>query len=313
MALVCAIAAACVPAVPFSVPCPRPTAACCCLQLLVSLKVEFTDGGAGMVRNRREDQSLFAADLAKLTEGLEQVEAVQADILLQLWLHPSGSSSGGGDGSHQDQQSAVSSSDRGEHLRGFLQHLIDRNHGAMRHIPPPGLSDQTTLVSAAFDLLRLMNEQVGTGLLCCVVRAGGRPGNSTQSSGLPCHLLLLDASACADPCLAVPATSGVLLQVSAGLPAVPSVQWDPAASFLQGTPPRGGDDPYYDAGRLGGTLSHLIREHPPTGAALLCPAPVWAATCFRCLQCESAVSLCMLDSKPSSLEQPPSWSRLFLL
>jgi hypothetical protein len=173
----------------------------------------------------------------------------------------------------------------------------------MRHIPPPGLSDQTTLVSAVFALLRLMNEQVGAEWLCCVL-------HTEQSSGLLCHLLLLDAdaAACAERCLAAPATLCVLSQVSAGLPAVPSVQWDPAANFLQGTPPGGGDDPYYDAGRLGGTLSHLIREHPPTGAALLCLAAVWAALQPAFLafasQCEPAVRLCMLESGCWSLTTP---------
>ena len=49
---------------------------------------------------------------------------------------------------------------RGRHLREFLELLLAKNHGAMRHIPPPGLSDQTALASAAFALLRLMNEQV---------------------------------------------------------------------------------------------------------------------------------------------------------
>lgn len=48
----------------------------------------------------------------------------------------------------------------GQYVRQFLQYLIDKNHGAMRHIPPPGLSDQTSLVSTVFALLRLMNEQV---------------------------------------------------------------------------------------------------------------------------------------------------------
>lgn len=49
----------------------------------------------------------------------------------------------------------------GRHLREFLELLVAKNHGAMRHIPPPGLSDQTALASAVFALLRLMNEQVG--------------------------------------------------------------------------------------------------------------------------------------------------------
>lgn len=53
----------------------------------------------------------------------------------------------------------------GRFLRAFLAYLIAKNHGAMRHIPPPGLSDQTCLVSTAFALLRLMNDQVCS---CCV-------------------------------------------------------------------------------------------------------------------------------------------------
>jgi len=39
-----------------------------------------------------------------------------------------------------------------------------------------------------------------------------------------------------------------------------------APPAMQGGPLGGGDDPYWDAGRVGGTLSHLAREHPPTGA-----------------------------------------------
>lgn len=38
------------------------------------------------------------------------------------------------------------------------------------------------------------------------------------------------------------------------------------STLLQGGPLGGGEDPYWDAGRLGGTLSHVAREHPPTGA-----------------------------------------------
>lgn len=38
---------------------------------------------------------------------------------------------------------------------------------------------------------------------------------------------------------------------------------------MQGGSLGGGDDPYWDAGRLGGTLTHLAREHPPTGECVL--------------------------------------------
>lgn len=154
-----------------------------------------------MVRNRREDQSLFAADLAKLTGGLEQVEAAQADILLQLALHPSD-----GTTSQQDQQPAGGSGGvgSGQPLRCFLQHLIDRNHGAMRHIPPPGLSDQTTLVSAVFALLRLMNEQVGA--------APGlrRPACSLGVRACVCAWCLASPATCRACCLAWPGLAGHL-------------------------------------------------------------------------------------------------------
>ena len=78
------------------------------------------------------------------------MEAAQADLLLQLWLEP-----GSGDAQGQ--------APRGPYLRRFLAHLVYNNRNASMHIPPPGLSDVTCLVSAAFALLRLMNEQVGGG------------------------------------------------------------------------------------------------------------------------------------------------------
>jgi hypothetical protein len=53
---------------------------------------------------------------------------------------------------------------RGLYLRRFLSLLIDKNRGALRHVPPPGLSDQTALASAAFALLRLMYEHVAAAL-----------------------------------------------------------------------------------------------------------------------------------------------------
>ncbi|KAL4425495.1 hypothetical protein ABPG75_009511 [Micractinium tetrahymenae] len=154
------------------------------IQLFGNLKVVWSEGGAGVVRNRREDQSTFSADLNNISGGLEQQRSAQQALL-------------------QPQQ--------GHYLRQWLQHLIDKNHGAMRHVPPPGLSDQTALVSTVFALLRLMNEQV-----------------------------------------------------SASLPEVPTLRWDPASTFLTGGALGGGDDPYWDAGRVGGTLSHLAHEHPPT-------------------------------------------------
>ena len=62
-------------ALPFPLPYP---------QLLCNLKVVWSEEGAGVVRNRREDQSLFAKDLGKLTEGLEQV-GLGGGVWLRLW------------------------------------------------------------------------------------------------------------------------------------------------------------------------------------------------------------------------------------
>ncbi|KAL4860036.1 E3 ubiquitin-protein ligase RNF123 [Chlorella vulgaris] len=244
-------------------------------ELMSNLKVVWSDDDAGVVRNNREDQSVFAKDIGRLTQGLEQVEAAQADVLLQIWLeggdnsssstcssagsscddeyssvasgshHSSSSGSAYGEGSQRERapsddaaaaipmaapeaatQSAsetatVPQPDRGRYLCQFLWYLIDKNHGAMRHTPPPGLSDETSLVATVFALLRLMNEQV-----------------------------------------------------AAALPLVPALRWDPSTNFLEATsyrppalrggPLRGGGDPYFDIGRVGGTLSHLAREHPPT-------------------------------------------------
>jgi hypothetical protein len=50
------------------------------------------------------------------------------------------------------------------------------------------------------------------------------------------------------------------------LPALPPASLAAHCLCMQGVAPGGGEDPYHDAGRMGGTLSHLAREHPPTGA-----------------------------------------------
>jgi hypothetical protein len=207
-----------------------------------NLKVVWSDDDAGVVRNNREDQSVFAKDIGRLTQGLEQVEAAQADVLLQIWLeggdnsssssssstrssagsssddeyssvasgsqHSSSSGSAYGEGSQHERapsddaaaaipmaapeaatQSAAETAtvpqpDRGRYLCQFLRYLIDKNHGAMRHTPPPGLSDETSLVATVFALLRLMNEQV-----------------------------------------------------AAALPLVPALRWDPTTNFLQASLP----------------------------------------------------------------------------
>lgn len=158
-----------------------------------NLKVVWSeDGPWPEVRNRREGQVAFTEDVSRVTDGLDQIEATQADLLLQLWLEDSSSSSdrlGGGAEQQQQQQaeeqqqqapphpaqdvqqgpaSAPAAAEQpappGRYLRQFLQHLIDKNHGAMMHVPPPGLSDQTCLVAAAFALLRLLNEHVSAAL-----------------------------------------------------------------------------------------------------------------------------------------------------
>ncbi len=48
-------------------------------------------------------------------------------------------------------------------LRRFLQHLVCKNRGANRSVAPPGLSDNSVLVSAYCVLLRLLSEGLGTG------------------------------------------------------------------------------------------------------------------------------------------------------
>ena len=109
----------------------------------------------------------------------------------------------GADDEEEEEQEA------GHLLRCFLQYLIDRNHGMMRNVPPPGLSPPSVLVSAYWAGVRLARRQLE------VVHVAG-----------------------------------------AGF------EWDPA-TWLQGRPLSQGDDPYFDEARLGGTLSHLAREHPP--------------------------------------------------
>jgi hypothetical protein len=44
----------------------------------------------------------------------------------------------------------------------FLRFLLQKNRGALRDIPPPGLSDATVLMSAFFALLRLLQPALKT-------------------------------------------------------------------------------------------------------------------------------------------------------
>ncbi len=48
-------------------------------------------------------------------------------------------------------------------LRRFLQHLVCKNRGANRSMAPPGLSDNSVLVSTYCVLLRLLSEGLGNG------------------------------------------------------------------------------------------------------------------------------------------------------
>jgi hypothetical protein len=108
-------------------------------------------------------------------------------------------------------------------ITDFLAFLIDKNRGATRNVPPPGLSDPTALVSTLYAMLRLLAPQLRE------VHEGG-----------------------------------------AGF------SW-PTVGFFLGLPGTETDDPYHDTSRLGGTLSHLAREHFPDATADLRPVEVPAA------------------------------------
>ena len=103
------------------------------------------------------------------------MEAAQADLLLQIALQPQpGPGSGPGSPPPQQQQQEGKAAQGGSgggnddnddgpearlprvpYLREFLNQLIIKNRGALRHVPPPDLSDSTALVSAVFATLRL--------------------------------------------------------------------------------------------------------------------------------------------------------------
>ena len=61
---------------------------------------------------------------------------------------------------------------RGGRLMTFVQHVVRKNRGATRNIPPPGLSDPTVLVALYFGLLRLMRP-----LLHSTEALAWQPGN----------------------------------------------------------------------------------------------------------------------------------------
>lgn len=92
----------------------------------------------------------------------------------------------------------------------FLRFLLQKNRGALRDVPPPGLSEPTVLMTAFFGLLRLLQPAL----------------YAAQEWG-------------AGPLAAFPAAE---LLAGAG----------PAAEAL----------PVFDVPRLGGVVSHLVREHP---------------------------------------------------
>lgn len=76
----------------------------------------------------------------------------------------------------------------------------------------------------------------------------------------------------------------------------------------QGALPGGGDDAYWDAGRMGGTLSHLAREFPPTGEACAPPqlwAPLFAGGSSSCLMSPIPVVLPPAEEERRPLEGLP--------
>lgn len=81
----------------------------------------------------------------------------------------------------------------GGHLHAFADYLLAKNHGAMRHVPPPGLSDPSAPVAVAFALLRLMSERVR--------RAGGVrvSGAACSSKGSCGHGVLCEPWRCSPP------------------------------------------------------------------------------------------------------------------
>ncbi len=62
-------------------------------------------------------------------------------------------------------------------LTELVQHLVRKNRGANRNVPPPGLSDNSVLVSAFFMLLRTLRPYLEG-------RAGHDGGLSTFPAGL---------------------------------------------------------------------------------------------------------------------------------
>lgn len=59
-------------------------------------------------------------------------------------------------------------------LTELVQYLVRKNRGASRNMPPPGLSDNSVLVSAFFTLLRILRPYL----------EGRSPGLSTFPAGL---------------------------------------------------------------------------------------------------------------------------------
>lgn len=90
--------------------------------------------------------------LQALSSSIAMVEELQVTLCRHLLAyvppHPAGSPWVAG----------TPSVDHGGVFGAFLHHLIRRNRGANRNIPPSGLSDNSVLVSAFFVLLRMLSE-----------------------------------------------------------------------------------------------------------------------------------------------------------
>ncbi|MEW5299631.1 MAG: hypothetical protein WDW36_002626 [Sanguina aurantia] len=85
-----------------------------------------------------EAQARMDASLASLTASVSQVEELQYQLIAPLMTLPS------------------YSDPRQSSLEEFLGHLVQKNRGCNRDVPPPGLSDQSVLISTFFVLLRFL-------------------------------------------------------------------------------------------------------------------------------------------------------------
>jgi hypothetical protein len=78
---------------------------------------------------------------------------------------------------------AGSCADVPNRLTEFMQHLVRKNRGATRNLPPPGLSDNTVLVSSFFVLLRILRPYLE-----------GEQGTHCSLSNFPAGLMFLQVT-----------------------------------------------------------------------------------------------------------------------